>query len=46
VQKDLFEAGLHVKMTGDSGIVAPPLIAEKAHIDKICEILRSVLGKY
>jgi beta-alanine--pyruvate transaminase len=45
-QKDLFEAGLHVKMTGDSGIVAPPLIAEKAHIDKICEILRSVLGKY
>ncbi|MDH3314410.1 MAG: aspartate aminotransferase family protein [Gammaproteobacteria bacterium] len=46
VQRDLFEAGLHIKMTGDSGIVAPPLIAEKAHVDKICDILRKVLSKY
>ena len=46
VQKDLFEAGLHIKMTGDSGIVAPPLIAEKAHLDQICDILRKVLSKY
>ncbi len=46
VQKDLFEAGLHIKMTGDSGIVAPPLIAEKAHVDQICDILRKVLSKY
>ncbi len=46
VQKDLFEAGLHIKMTGDSGIVAPPLIAEKKHVDQICDILRKVLSKY
>jgi len=45
-QKKLFEAGLHIKMTGDSGIVAPPLVAEKAHIDEICGILRQVLSTY
>lgn len=45
-QKDLFEAGLHIKMTGDSGIVAPPLIAEREHVDRICEILRKVCSKY
>jgi len=45
-QKKLFEAGLHIKMTGDSGIVAPPLVAEKAHIDEICATLRQVLSTY
>ena len=45
-QRKLFEAGLHIKMTGDSGIVAPPLVAEKAHIDEICAILRQVLSTY
>lgn len=43
VQRRLFEAGLHIKTTGDAGIVAPPLIAEKSHIDEICDILRQVL---
>ena len=28
LQKDLFWSGLHVKFTGDTGIVAPPFIAE------------------
>ena len=46
VQKKLFEAGLHVKMTGDSGIVAPPLVAEREHVDEICDILRRVLSKF
>jgi beta-alanine--pyruvate transaminase len=46
VQKRLFAAGLHIKMTGDSGIVAPPLVAEKSHIDQICGILRDVLKAY
>jgi beta-alanine--pyruvate transaminase len=46
VQKKLFEAGLHIKMTGDSGIVAPPLVAEKEHVDEICGILRTVLSKF
>jgi beta-alanine--pyruvate transaminase len=43
--KKLFAAGLHIKFTGDAAIVAPPLVAEKAHIDQICSILREVLGK-
>ncbi len=46
VQKRLFAAGLHIKMTGDAGIVAPPLVAEKSHIDQICGILRDVLKTY
>lgn len=46
VQKRLFEAGMHIKMTGDAGILAPPLIAEKAHIDEMCTILRDVLKAY
>ena len=46
VQKKLFEAGLHIKMTGDSGLVAPPLIAEREHVDEICEILRRVLSTF
>lgn len=44
VQKRLFAAGLHIKMTGDSGIVAPPLISEREHIDEIGRILREVLS--
>lgn len=43
VQKKLFDNGLHLKATGDSAIVAPPLIAERAHIDQIIEILRRTL---
>ena len=43
--RDLFNAGLHVKFTGDAGIVAPPLIAGKEHVDEICAILRDVLGR-
>jgi beta-alanine--pyruvate transaminase len=44
--KRLYNAGLHVKFTGDSGIVAPPLIAEKAHVDELAGILRKVLSAY
>jgi beta-alanine--pyruvate transaminase len=44
--KRLFAAGLHVKFTGDAGIVAPPFIAEKSHIDQIVDILRKVLQQY
>lgn len=42
VQKRLFKSGLHVKFTGGTGIVAPPLISKKEHIDEICRILREV----
>ena len=44
-QKDLFDHGLNLKTTGDSAIIAPPLIAEKAHIDSIVGILRATLAR-
>jgi len=43
VQKDLFWNGMHVKFTGDSGIVAPAFIAEKAHVDEMIDKLRATL---
>ena len=42
-QKKLFDNGLHLKATGDSALLAPPLIAEKSHIDSIADILRKTL---
>jgi beta-alanine--pyruvate transaminase len=44
LQKKLFDNGLHLKTTGDSAIVAPPLIAEKQHVDRIVECLRTTLA--
>ena len=44
--KLLFAAGLHIKFTGDSGIVAPPFVAEKSHIDQMIDILRKVFSQY
>jgi beta-alanine--pyruvate transaminase len=44
VQKELFDAGLHIKTTGDAVIVAPALVAEAAHIDEIVDVLRRVLS--
>ena len=41
--KRLFDAGLLIKWTGDTGIVAPPLICEEDHLDAIAETLRDVL---
>ena len=46
VQKRLFDGGLHIKTTGDAGILAPPLISERSHIDDMCAIVRDVLSKY
>ena len=43
-QKRLFDRGLHLKNTGDSLVIAPPLIAEKKHIDEIVEKLREVIA--
>ncbi|WP_374402877.1 aminotransferase class III-fold pyridoxal phosphate-dependent enzyme [Niveibacterium sp.] len=45
IQKALFDAGLHIKTTGDTAIIAPALVAEPAHIDEIVGVLRKVLGK-
>ncbi len=44
IQKDLFWNGVHVKFTADTGIVAPPFIAEKEHIDVIVAGLRDAIG--
>jgi beta-alanine--pyruvate transaminase len=45
-QGKLFDRGLHVKTTGDVGIVAPPFIAEREHVDAIAGILRDSLAEY
>jgi beta-alanine--pyruvate transaminase len=44
LQKKLFDNGLHLKTTGDSAIIAPPLIAEKQHIDSMVDCLRKTLA--
>lgn len=44
LQKALFDAGLHVKTTGDTAIIAPALVATREHVDEIVGILRRVLG--
>ncbi len=41
--KALFTAGLHIKFTGDTALIAPPLIAKRSDIDNIVSILREVL---
>jgi len=46
VQKALYDANLNLKSTGDSLILAPPFIAEKAHIDRITDTVRKVLTKF
>ena len=43
LQEALFWAGLHVKFTADTGIVAPPFIMERPQIDRMVEILRAQL---
>ena len=46
VQKDMFWNGLHVKFTGDVGIVAPAFVAEKKHIDEIVDKFRKTLDQH
>lgn len=46
IQKQLFHNGLHVKFTGDAGIVAPPLVTERSEIDEMCAILRTTLEEF
>lgn len=46
IQKQLFHNGMHVKFTGDSGIVAPPFVSTRAQIDEMCSILRGTLEEF
>ena len=45
-QKRLYANGLHVKTTGDAGIIAPPLIAAREHVDQMIDIIRSTARSY
>ncbi|MEL6746681.1 MAG: aminotransferase class III-fold pyridoxal phosphate-dependent enzyme [Pseudomonadota bacterium] len=44
LQKEMFWKGLHIKFTGDAGILAPPLVVEKSQIDEMMKIIRDVLA--
>lgn len=46
LQKEMFWNGVHVKWTGDNGIVAPMFIAEKSHVDEIIEKFRRTLDEH
>ncbi|MEK9860290.1 MAG: aminotransferase class III-fold pyridoxal phosphate-dependent enzyme, partial [Alphaproteobacteria bacterium] len=46
MQKDMFWNGLHIKFTGDNGIVAPAFVAERNHIDEIVEKFRKTLDQH
>ena len=43
-QKRLFDAGLHVKATGDALLLAPAFVFDPAQIDEMVGLLREVLG--
>ncbi|MFQ5773169.1 MAG: aspartate aminotransferase family protein [Kiloniellaceae bacterium] len=43
VTQQLYDAGLIVKLTGDTVLVSPPLICEERHIDELFTKLREVL---
>lgn len=45
VQRKLFDAGLHVKATGDALIFAPALVTEEVDLSAMVEILQKVLGQ-
>ncbi len=44
--QDFWDAGVLVKMTGDTACIAPPFVSEKKHIDRLVETLRKVFSKY
>jgi beta-alanine--pyruvate transaminase len=46
MQKTLFWNGCHVKFTGDVGIIAPPFIAERNHVDEIVDKFRKTLDQF
>jgi beta-alanine--pyruvate transaminase len=40
----IYASGLVVRVTADTVILAPALIAEREHIDRICDTLSDVLS--
>jgi len=45
VQRALYDAGLHVKTTGDAIIFAPALVTGRADLDGMFGILKDTLGR-
>jgi len=43
LQKKLYELGLHLKSTGDSVLIAPPLVFTRENVDTMTDILREAL---
>ena len=43
--KALFNAGMHIKFTGDTGILAPAFVCEEEHIDEMVEKLGRALDR-
>ena len=43
LQKQMFWNGLHVKWTGDTACIAPPLVAGKEHVDELIEKFRATV---
>jgi adenosylmethionine-8-amino-7-oxononanoate aminotransferase len=43
VLRRLFAGGLVVRVTADTVILAPALVAEREHVDRICDTLRQAL---
>ncbi len=46
VQTAMFWNGLHIKFTGDNGIIAPMFISERSHIDEIIGKFRDTLDQH
>lgn len=46
VQNRLFDAGLHLKATGDALILAPALITQSTHLDELFDILYRELSEW
>ncbi|MDE1144058.1 MAG: aminotransferase class III-fold pyridoxal phosphate-dependent enzyme [Paraburkholderia tropica] len=43
LQRKLYDAGLHLKTTGDCAIVAPQFVFDREHIDQTVDVLRNTL---
>ena len=41
----LFDAGLHLKFTGDTALLGPPLVAQTQDLDRLFEILGDTLAR-
>ncbi len=44
LQKELFWKGLHIKFTGDSGLISPPLVATEEEITEMVEIIKKAIS--